>query len=46
MSATTESTVASAARTDAPPAILLEKVNKWYGAMHVLRDVNLSVAEG
>jgi general L-amino acid transport system ATP-binding protein len=46
MSATTESAVASAARTDAPPAILLDKVNKWYGAMHVLRDINLSVAEG
>jgi general L-amino acid transport system ATP-binding protein len=38
--------VASAARADAPPAILLDKVNKWYGAMHVLRDVSLSVALG
>ncbi len=46
MSATTESAVASAARVDGPPAILLDKVNKWYGAMHVLRDVNLSVAQG
>jgi general L-amino acid transport system ATP-binding protein len=46
MSATTETTVASAARIDAPPAILLDKVNKWYGAMHVLRDINLSVSEG
>ncbi|WP_277817345.1 amino acid ABC transporter ATP-binding protein [Teichococcus aerophilus] len=46
MSVTTETAVASAARTDAPPAILLDKVNKWYGAMHVLRDINLSVAEG
>ena len=27
------------------PAILLDKVNKWYGAMHVLRDVNLSVGQ-
>ena len=27
------------------PAILLDKVNKWYGAMHVLRDVSLSVAQ-
>ena len=28
-------------RTDTTnqPAILLDKVNKWYGAMHVLRDV-------
>ena len=38
--------VASAVRADAPPAILMDKVNKWYGAMHVLRDVNLSVAPG
>jgi general L-amino acid transport system ATP-binding protein len=28
-----------------PPAIVLDKVNKWYGAMHVLRDVSLTVAE-
>jgi general L-amino acid transport system ATP-binding protein len=38
--------VASAARTDAPPAILLDRVNKWFGALHVLRDVSLSVALG
>jgi general L-amino acid transport system ATP-binding protein len=38
--------VASAARADALPAMLLDKVNKWYGAMHVLRDVSLSVAHG
>ena len=25
------------------PAIVMDKVNKWYGAMHVLRDVSLSV---
>ena len=30
----------------APPAILLDKVNKWYGAMHVLRDVSLTVQAG
>jgi general L-amino acid transport system ATP-binding protein len=24
----------------------MDKVNKWYGAMHVLRDVSLTVAEG
>jgi general L-amino acid transport system ATP-binding protein len=41
-----ESTVASAARIDAPPAVLLDKVNKWFGALHVLRDVSLSVALG
>jgi general L-amino acid transport system ATP-binding protein len=46
MSVTSETAVASAARIDAPPAILLDKVNKWYGAMHVLRDINLSVSEG
>jgi general L-amino acid transport system ATP-binding protein len=27
------------------PAILLDKVNKWYGAMHVLRDITLSVGQ-
>ncbi|WP_458095413.1 amino acid ABC transporter ATP-binding protein [Roseomonas sp. WA12] len=38
--------IASAVRVDAPPAILLDKVNKWYGAMHVLRDISLQVATG
>src|SRR6187200_3117363 len=38
--------IASAARTDAPPAIVLDKVNKWFGSLHVLRDVSLSVALG
>ena len=28
------------------PAILLDRVNKWYGSMHVLRDVSLTVAQG
>src|SRR3984885_14649272 len=28
-----------------PPAIVLDKVNKWYGAMHVLRDVSPTVME-
>ena len=27
------------------PAILLDHVNKWYGAMHVLRDLNLAIAQ-
>jgi general L-amino acid transport system ATP-binding protein len=31
---------------DNQPAILLDKVNKWYGPMHVLRDVSLSVGTG
>ncbi len=28
------------------PAILLDKVNKWFGQLHVLRDVSLEVAIG
>jgi general L-amino acid transport system ATP-binding protein len=28
------------------PAILLDRVNKWYGNMHVLRDVSLAVGQG
>ena len=43
---TPEAHIASAMRTDAPPAIVLDKVNKWFGALHVLRDVNLQVATG
>ena len=31
---------------DAEPAIILDKVNKWYGAMHVLRDVSITIAKG
>ncbi len=27
------------------PAIMLDRVNKWYGAMHVLRDVSLTVGQ-
>jgi general L-amino acid transport system ATP-binding protein len=38
--------LASAVRADAPPAIVLDKVNKWFGALHVLRDVDLQVATG
>ena len=38
--------VASRAQTDAPPAILLDRVNKWFGALHVLRDVSMSIAHG
>jgi hypothetical protein len=29
---------------DGGPAIVLDKVNKWYGSLHVLRDVCLTVA--
>src|ERR1700734_3045789 len=48
MSQTAEVTpvIAHLADTDAPPAIVLDKVNKWYGTMHVLRDVSLTVARG
>ncbi|MBB5872333.1 glutamate transport system ATP-binding protein [Allocatelliglobosispora scoriae] len=28
------------------PLIVLDGVNKWFGKLHVLRDVNLSVAKG
>ena len=28
------------------PTIEIDGLNKWYGAFHVLRDINLSVAEG
>jgi general L-amino acid transport system ATP-binding protein len=31
---------------EAGAAIVLDKVNKWYGAMHVLRDVSLIVGKG
>ena len=34
------------AQAGASPIITLERVNKWYGAHHVLRDVSLAVAEG
>ncbi|HTI81273.1 MAG TPA: amino acid ABC transporter ATP-binding protein [Acetobacteraceae bacterium] len=28
-----------------PPIILMDAVNKWFGALHVLKDVSISVAE-
>ncbi|MBV8096062.1 MAG: amino acid ABC transporter ATP-binding protein [Acetobacteraceae bacterium] len=28
------------------PAIVLDRVNKWYGAIHVLRDISTSIAQG
>jgi general L-amino acid transport system ATP-binding protein len=31
---------------DAEAAIVLDHVNKWFGALHVLRDVTLTVAKG
>ncbi|WP_456305688.1 amino acid ABC transporter ATP-binding protein [Falsiroseomonas tokyonensis] len=41
-----EARFASAMRTDTPPAIVLQDVNKWFGALHVLRDINLTVSTG
>ena len=35
----------AASATNEAPAIVLDKVNKWYGTMHVLRDVNLAVGQ-
>ncbi|WP_431283145.1 amino acid ABC transporter ATP-binding protein [Humitalea sp. 24SJ18S-53] len=48
MSATAEAEIqiSSVVRADAPPAIVLDKVNKWFGALHVLRDISLNVALG
>src|ERR1700756_1729756 len=37
--------VAHIAEPDAPPIILLDQVNKWYGYLHVLREVSMTVAE-
>jgi general L-amino acid transport system ATP-binding protein len=42
---TTLSHPAATSAAKAPPAIVLDKVNKWFGQLHVLRDVSLSVAE-
>jgi len=28
------------------PAVTMEQVNKWYGDFHVLKDINLQVADG
>ncbi|RUP24040.1 MAG: amino acid ABC transporter ATP-binding protein [Curvibacter sp.] len=37
---------ATHARTDAPPIIRLDQVQKWYGEFKVLSDINLSVQPG
>ncbi|MBU6497978.1 MAG: ATP-binding cassette domain-containing protein, partial [Rhodospirillales bacterium] len=33
------------AMSETEPAIILDRVNKWYGSAHVLRDVSLTVAQ-
>ncbi|WP_304598720.1 amino acid ABC transporter ATP-binding protein [Elioraea sp. Yellowstone] len=43
--ARSETTVRSGIAAGAKPMIQLINVNKWFGALHVLRDVNLTVAE-
>ena len=35
-----------AASSRTPAAIRMTGVNKWFGAFHVLRDINLEVARG
>ncbi|RJF78357.1 amino acid ABC transporter ATP-binding protein [Azospirillum cavernae] len=40
------STAAAASPSGDDPLIVMEDVNKWYGAYHALRDVNLSVRRG
>lgn len=37
--------VSRSAKIDDPPIITLDRVNKWFGALHVLRDVSMTVAE-
>jgi len=40
-----EHVVAHLADVQGPPVIMLDKVNKWFGNLHVLRDVSMTVAE-
>src|ERR1700692_1120565 len=43
-SALSDHVVAHMADTTVPPIIVMDNVNKWFGSLHVLRDVSLSVA--
>jgi len=45
MSTTMEAAAPHAIDPSGPPAIVLDKVNKWYGTMHVLRDVSLTIGQ-
>jgi general L-amino acid transport system ATP-binding protein len=38
-------TLDRAGTSNEAPAIVLDKVNKWYGTMHVLRDVTMTVGQ-
>jgi len=42
----TAAALAPDASTGTPPSIVLDRVNKWYGAMHVLRDVSMMIGQG
>jgi glutamate transport system ATP-binding protein len=37
---------ATAEQTVGAPLVVLEGVNKWFGELHVLKDINLTVARG
>lgn len=40
-----QTNLAQAPEAGLQPAIQIDRLNKWYGAHHVLRDVSLSIAE-
>jgi general L-amino acid transport system ATP-binding protein len=42
----TATAIAPAESISDQPAIVLDAVNKWYGAMHVLRDVSMVIGQG
>ena len=42
----TESTVTDSIATAGTPLVVMDKVNKHFGALHVLQDINLEIAEG
>jgi len=43
---TSKSEATASSRSPEPPLIVLDDVNKYFGSLHVLRDINLSVAKG
>ncbi len=42
----TEAATATAASTDADTLVVLSGVNKWFGDLHVLKDINLDISRG